>query len=91
MKPTPHETELIGHWLVENGRAGSDAICNRIEWLTTHHFRKIAGGGWETLFQDPDDARYWERTYSQSEMHGGGPPALKCISREEAQNKYGVT
>jgi hypothetical protein len=46
-------------------------------------------GAWETLFQDHDDGRYWERTYPNSEMHEGGPPALVCVSEEEAKAKYG--
>jgi hypothetical protein len=39
--------------------------------LTRQHLRQIAvsegSGGWETLFQDPNDGRYWERTFPQSE------------------------
>jgi hypothetical protein len=40
---------------------------------------------------DPDDGRYWERTYPQSEKHGGGPPQLKCLTFQEASKKYGVS
>jgi hypothetical protein len=87
------EAELVGKWVVENGQVRADDVCERIEWLTSQHLRKIAiskqSGGWETLFQDADDGRYWERTYPQSQMHGGGPPALKCLSREQAKIKYG--
>ncbi len=93
MKLEPHETKLIGKWVVENGQVRADAICKRIDWLTSHQLRRIAiskrWGAWETLFRDPDDGRYWERTYPQSEMHGGGPPALECLSREQGQAKYG--
>ena len=94
MKPTSLETELIGKWLNANGEAQRDATCERIEWLTKHHLRKVAvskqWGGWETLFQDPDDGRYWERTYPQSGMHGGGPPCLMIISPEIARKKYPI-
>jgi Immunity protein 27 len=93
MKLQSHEEQLIGKWIEENGQVRGDATCERIRWLTSHHFRKIGTskdwGAWETLFQDPDDGRYWEQTYPQSEMQGGGPPALKCLSREEAKAKYG--
>jgi Immunity protein 27 len=87
------ETELIGKWVEENGQVRADTICERIKWLTSHYLKKIAiskqWGAWETLFQDPDDGRYWEQTYPQGEMQGGGPPSLKCLSREQAKAKYG--
>jgi hypothetical protein len=89
----PEEIELVGQWIVQNGKIRGDAICKRIQWLTSHHLKKITisklSGAWETLFQDPDDKRYWEQTYSQSEMHGGGPPSLKSLSKKEVEEKYG--
>jgi hypothetical protein len=89
----PNEQILTGAWLVEDGHARGDAACERIEWLITHHLEKIANspqsGAWETLYRDPDDGRYWERTYLQSEMHGGGPPQLKCVTTQQASKKYG--
>src|SRR5438094_1244122 len=93
MKISPQETELIGKWVAEEGRVRADDTCTRIMWLTSNHLREVVvskeSGGWETLFIDPDDGRYWERTYPQSEMHGGGPPALICLSSEQAKAKYG--
>ena len=94
MKLHSFEVELVGKWLVENNQIRSDATCERIQWLTTHHLLKIAtskqAGDWETLFQDPDDGRFWERTYPQGEMQGGGPPRLATLSREQAQASYGL-
>ncbi len=93
MKIQPYETSLVGQWVVENGIVRGDSTCNRIKWLTSHHLRKIGvskqWGAWETLLQDPDDGRYWEQTYPQGEMHGGGPPALNALTRDEARTKYG--
>jgi type III secretion system (T3SS) SseB-like protein len=58
----PQETDLVGQWVVENGQVRGDAICERIEWLTTHYLRKTAAskvsGGKDSLFQDPDDGRF---------------------------------
>ena len=89
-----NEQILTGRWLVEDGRARGDDVFERIEWLIAHHLRKIANspqsGAWETLYRDPDDGRFWERTYPQSEMQGGGPPQLKCVSAQEASKKYGA-
>jgi Immunity protein 27 len=92
MKLRLDETDLVGKWIVQSDKMQTDAVCERIEWLVTNHLRKIATskkwGDWETLYQDPDDGRYWERTYPQSEMQGGGPPRLSVLSREQAQVKY---
>jgi len=89
------ETDLVGKWITVYGRVRGDHVCERIEWLTAQHLRKIAvsknWGGWETLFQDPDDGRYWERTYQQSELHGGGPPRLTMLLAMEARRKYRIT
>jgi hypothetical protein len=90
----PNERVLTGRWLLEDGRARGDATCERIAWLIMHHLQKIAvspeSGAWEMLYRAPDDGRYWERTYPQGEMHGGGPPQLKCLTFQEASKKYGA-
>jgi hypothetical protein len=94
MKLQPNETELVGKWIADGKAVRADATCERIKWLIESHLKQIVFspkyGAWETLFQDPDDQRYWERTYPQSEMHGGGPPALRCLSPEQAKAKYGI-
>jgi hypothetical protein len=95
IKPQPNEQILTGGWLVDDGCAFADASCERIAWLVAHHLQKIAEdpqrGAWETLYRDPDDGRYWERTYLQGEMHGGGPPQLKSVTSQEARKKYGAS
>ena len=93
-KLEPHEVELMGKWLVENGRVQNDEVAERIKQLVAPHLKRIAVskdyGAWETLFQDPDDMRYWEQTYPQGEMQGGGPSKLKMITAEQAKAKYQI-
>lgn len=93
-KLQPGDQILTGKWLVREGRARGAATRERIEWLIANHLEKIAdsrqSGAWETLYRDPDDGRYWERTYPQSGMHGGGPPQPKCLTIQEASEKYGA-
>jgi len=88
------ETQLVGNWKSEGGVVSADAIALRIQQLCTKFLVKIAedpaSSGWITLFRDPADGRLWERTYPQSDMHGGGPPSLICISEAEALARYGV-
>ena len=91
-KLEPHEVELTGAWIFEDGRMQGDAATERIMWLVSHYLQKIATskdyGAWETLFQDPEDGRYWEKTYPQSGLQGGGPPKLIMLSPEQAKLKY---
>jgi hypothetical protein len=90
----PNETELVGQWIAEGRTVRGDEVCHRIRWLVAERLKKIAiskeYGAWETLFQDPSDGRYWEQTYPQSEMHGGGPPKLLMLKPEQAKTKYGI-
>lgn len=92
MRLKSNEVDLVGKWITLGGKVRSDEACERIQWLTTHHLRKVATskqwGGWEVLFEDPDDGRFWEQTYPHSEMQGGGPPRLSVLSREQAKAKY---
>lgn len=70
------------------------AFLNRSLELTRAYLTKVAVseafGGWETLYQDPADLRFWELTYPHGEMHGGGPPTLKSLTVQEAKSKYRV-
>lgn len=86
-----NETELIGKWLTSSGHTAADETCRRIHALTQNHLVELDrdASGWYTLYRDPTDGRLWELTYPQSEVHGGGPPQLRCLSPTEARTKYG--
>jgi hypothetical protein len=90
MKITPSETILRGHWLFSNGQYLADDTCQRIETLVKTYLAYLESdeSGWDLLYIDTDDGRLWEKTYPQSELHGGGPPLLRCITEEDATRKY---
>jgi len=79
MKLGPHETRLDGRWLVDEKGAREDAVALRIRGLTDHYLTRIAAdwSGWDVLYRDPSDGRYWERLYLESGLQGGGPPISK--------------
>jgi len=86
------ETELRGAWITRDGQVFADEICKRIDRLIANYLNRICAdsSGWDLLLCDPNDGRYWERTYPHSEMHGGGPPMLRVLSLAQAQSKYGI-
>ena len=87
MKLRPNESDLIGQWRFEGDKIIVDATCKRIEHLITEELQEIARdpSGWDVLYIDPNDSRFWELTYPQSEMHGGGPPRLRYLPPDEAK------
>jgi hypothetical protein len=92
MNIKPSETVLTGQWVLQGGRPVADDVCKRILALTKSHLLEVGrdASGWNTLYRDPTDGRYWELVYPQSEIHGGGPPELRCLTTNEAREKYGT-
>ena len=87
-----NETEFAGSWLLENGNVKDDNVSMRIKDLIVNYLSEIAmtDDGWQRLYQDPNDGRYWELSYPHSDWEGGGPPSLKNISQLEDKNKYKI-
>ena len=94
MKLRPDEKILTGRWLFDGRMNRGDFVCERIEWLTRHELLRVANslqwGDWEVLYVDPSDGRYWELTYPQGELQGGGPPQLQELSAADARSKYSL-
>ncbi|MHB0916117.1 MAG: Imm27 family immunity protein [Thermoleophilia bacterium] len=84
------EIEIIGKWIEEHGDIRKDEVCERIEWLIDKSLKEIASdiSGWDILYMDKEDGRYWELTYPDSEMQGGGPPKLSNVDIDFARKKY---
>jgi len=86
------ETVLIGSWVKDRDNVAQDDTCKRIDWLITNHLKKISvdESGWEILFQDPNDKRYWVLTYPNSDWHGGGPSTLQTLSQVDARTRFKI-
>jgi len=86
----PDETRLDA--AAEQGLSGSsaDEIDRRIFWLVRHSLRPVgmANGGWDQLYLDPRDGRYWELTFPQGSLFGGGRRRLECVPAASAAHKY---
>jgi len=90
LPPGAKETELIGNWRIIDGKVVSDDVVHRVTQLTENYLEYLEKdwSGWDTLYRDPADGRFWERIYLQSYMHGGGPASLRMILPEDAGKKY---
>jgi len=88
----PSEIKLIGEWSMIDGKMVANETCERISDLTSGVLQKIGydESGWDILYKDPNDGRFWELVYPQSHMHGGGPPQLVYISADDAKTKYDI-
>jgi hypothetical protein len=77
-----------------DGQVCGDVTQRRIAELISNRLQKLAispeYGAWEILYRDPFDGRYWELTYPQGEMHGGGPKQLRNLARATALAKYKI-
>lgn len=94
MRIAENEMELTGSWIFDGTANRADSVCERIHWLTAKCLKKLAvspqWGDWEVLYLDPVDGRYWELTYPEGNLQGGGPPQLKTLPIDEAKQKYGL-
>ena len=86
----PDESVVVGAWTMREGRVVADENCERIDWLVSQVLVRLAATDWNVLYRDPADGRMWEFTYPQSHMQGGGPPALKLVSIEDAAARFEI-
>lgn len=86
------ETEIRCEWKYEDGVLEKSPDCARIEELIGSYLEKVAvtDGGWTIVYKDPVDGRFWSLEHPQSEMHGGGPKALFCRTREEVRKRWAL-
>lgn len=79
-----NETSLVGTWNLDGVKIKKDHVCERIEWLIKECLTKVSvsDDGWTVIYQDPLDKRYWQLSYPQSHLSGGGPPSLTVKSDE---------
>jgi len=87
-----NETILTGKWIIKSEEVVEDDVTKRIKKLINNNLIKISNDitGWDTLYIDPNDNRYWELVYKDSDLQGGGAPSLINISKEKAKLKYNI-
>jgi hypothetical protein len=81
---------LEGKWIFRNGKIVGDEAENRIWELVENHFVRVAerDSGWVVLFNDPTNDSFWELSFPEGELQGGGPAQLTKIERDQIQVLY---
>lgn len=81
---------LRGRWIVVDGTVVGDDTCALVREMVAQKLKRLAerDGGWRVLFWDPYEDVYWELTYPESDLHGGGPPELSELSAEQVAAAY---
>jgi len=84
------ETLIECKWNVVEDQVKPNKACARIEWLISDILKlvKVDPAGWEKLYQDPKDNRFWLLFYPQAELHGGGPACLMEITLNEVELRF---
>ena len=86
----PDERELAATRGQDGSGRFTDPVDARIMWLVSRRLTLVAtgDGGWAQLYRDPRDDRYWELTFPQGSLHGGGPRRLAQVSAEQVRARY---
>jgi len=65
-------------WVLHGTRVAVEGDAIEIERLLKDELEEVSvtDGGWRTLLRSRADGRFWELSYPQSHMHGGGPRTL---------------
>ncbi|WP_294736641.1 Imm27 family immunity protein [uncultured Flavobacterium sp.] len=92
MEIQSNETELIGGVIYTEVEMIYNETVTRINKLVKNYLVKIGTDktGWEILYQDPKDKRYWGMVFPQGDLQGGGVPSLVNISEEIAMLKFNI-
>jgi hypothetical protein len=82
-------TIIQGYWLDLGSRMVPDSAWERINRLTTDHLELLASSqdGTATLYRDPVDGRYWEKTPVAADLPQG-PPVLTVLNSDQARSRY---
>ncbi len=92
MKIKPNETIIESDPIILGSDEDVSKASERIDDLIYNYLieKARANGGWDILFQDPADQRYWELTAPKGEYHGCGPLRLSYIPNQDATLKYNL-
>lgn len=78
---------LLDTLVVEGSSVLRSGDADKIDALLSSELVKVAtaDGGWRTLYKHQVTGDYWELSFPQGEMPGGGPRQLTKLEQSTAQ------
>lgn len=78
---------LIEDFVLKGSKIVAAGDAARIDAMLRDELVKVADaeGGWTVLYQHKTTGTFWEVSYPNSGMHGGGPRQLVELSEESAR------
>ena len=73
--------DLRGEWVIRDGKVIAEGDSMSIDSLLVD-LERVADkeGGWTILYRHCKTHEFWELSYPQGEMHGGGPRRLRQMN-----------
>jgi hypothetical protein len=74
--------DLADHWIMRGSRMSNEGDAAKIDGLLSKELVEVAAtdDGWRKLYRHRATGNFWELSYPQSEMHGGGPRRLRELA-----------
>lgn len=82
--------ELNDTWEFQNGQMRAVGEAGAIDSLLKDKFVEVRKGNWAVLYRHKETGEFWDLTYPQGEMHGGGPRRLRVVSNPDNWIPYPV-
>jgi Immunity protein 27 len=80
--------ELNDVWEFCDGRMRAVGDARSIDDLLKNKLVEVRKEDWAILYRDKETGEFWDLTYPQSEMHGGGPRRLREVSNPNDWTPY---
>jgi hypothetical protein len=72
--------ELNEIWEFRDGRVHAVGDARDIEDLLRTKLVEVRKGNWAILYRHKETGEFWDLTFPQGEMQGGGPRRLRVVS-----------
>jgi hypothetical protein len=72
--------ELNEVWEFRDGRMHVAGDGQAIADLLKTKLMEVRRENWAILYRDQETGEFWDLTYPQGQMHGGGPRRLRIVS-----------
>jgi len=72
--------ELNDVWELHDGHMRAVGDAPLIDDLLKNELVEVRMDNWAVLYRHNETGEYWDLTYPQSEMHGGGPRRLRVVT-----------